>query len=104
MSFLEPNDFSKIDGTHIKNLKKGKFDYQDSIDLHGLRLHEAELEFYDFLDSSVEQGYRKLLVVTGKGLGSPEGNQTIKQSLTNWVNKTPHQNICSKHTIFKARD
>tara|TARA_B100001123_G_C14772199_1_gene813177 strand:- start:53 stop:490 length:438 start_codon:yes stop_codon:yes gene_type:complete len=40
------------------------------IDLHGLTLNNANKKIESFISESFEQGYKKLVVVTGKGLRS----------------------------------
>ena len=40
------------------------------LDLHGLSLNEANRKVKEFVDESFNQGYRKLLIITGKGLRS----------------------------------
>ena len=53
----EVDFFSK--NNEIHNLKK--------IDLHGYSLNDANLKVKKFLMKSFEKGYRKILIVTGKG-------------------------------------
>lgn len=89
LGFLEASDFSRIDKTHIKNLNKGNFLPEATIDLHGYRLHEAEEEFFNFIEDSYQQNRRYILVVTGKsGLGEG-GISVIKQSIPKWLNSSP---------------
>ena len=40
------------------------------LDLHGSSLNEANRKVKEFIDESFNQGYRKLLIITGKGLRS----------------------------------
>ena len=40
------------------------------LDLHGLSLNVANREVKEFINESFYQGYRKLLIITGKGLRS----------------------------------
>ncbi len=88
MTYLSPSNFSRIDSTHINKFKKGSMSIDDSIDLHGLRVHEAQVEFLDFIEESYESGCRYLLVVTGKGSIS-EGGGAIRNALPNWINASP---------------
>ena len=57
----------------IKELHRGKFSVQDSIDLHGLVLDEAENALRSFLAEAKLRGYRCIKIVHGRGLRSPNG-------------------------------
>tara|TARA_Y100000758_G_C15793517_1_gene328097 strand:- start:143 stop:562 length:420 start_codon:yes stop_codon:yes gene_type:complete len=55
------NDFIK-QNTTVNKIRK--------LDLHGLSLNEANKIVKKFVIQSFEEGYRKLLIITGKGLRS----------------------------------
>ena len=44
-----------------------KSDQIKKLDLHGLTLNEANKEVKNFINKSFESGYKKILIVTGKG-------------------------------------
>ena len=46
------------------------------LDLHMLTRQQSEEELYDFLDKSYSLGFRKVRIITGKGLNS-EGRQSV---------------------------
>ena len=50
-----------------KNIKKDRI---RKLDLHGLSLDQANKNVKEFIIQSFENGYKKLLVITGKGLRS----------------------------------
>lgn len=56
--------------------KRVKID--DTIDLHGYKLDEALLATRQFLEQSVNAGYRKILIVHGKG---DNGSGVIKREV-----------------------
>ena len=58
---LEESDFFQ-DGTEINKVRK--------LDLHGISLSESNKIVKKFVVESFDQGYKKLLIVTGKGLRS----------------------------------
>ena len=60
---LKPKDIDleKIDNTISKTRK---------LDLHGFSLEESNKKVKEFLNESFHLGFRKLLIVTGKGLRS----------------------------------
>ncbi len=72
------------------------------IDLHGLKLNEANELIRKFITNAYEKGYKKLLVVTGKGLRSKIHNNpyrseemnTLKYSVPNFIQN--NQNLSEK--------
>ncbi len=53
-----------------------------TLDLHGYRIAEVESTLVKFLSSSQKRGYRWVLIITGKGLHSPEQQRSgIKQTV-----------------------
>lgn len=48
--------------------------HQDTLDLHGLTVGEAREEMARFIRSMRRRGYRKGLIIHGKGLHSTEGS------------------------------
>lgn len=65
----------------MERLMAGAFPIQDHIDLHGLSLEQAESETADFIASAVARGLRHVLIVHGKGKGSPGGVPVLKEAL-----------------------
>ncbi|MCT4592201.1 MAG: Smr/MutS family protein [Candidatus Gracilibacteria bacterium] len=59
----------------MKKQKINKYaqDIQAELDLHGMIRSEANRSIDDFLDDSVEKGFKKVLIITGKGLHSKDG-------------------------------
>ncbi|MEJ2685442.1 MAG: Smr/MutS family protein [Candidatus Sulfobium sp.] len=60
-------------GDIIRKLHEGKFSVQDSLDLHGLGLRDAESEVASFLKDSLMTGLRCVKIIHGRGLRSPGG-------------------------------
>ncbi|MEZ4600318.1 MAG: Smr/MutS family protein [Syntrophotaleaceae bacterium] len=57
----------------MKQLRQGKLAPEATLDLHGLSREQAREKVRFFLEDSVFQGRRTVLVITGKGRGSPDG-------------------------------
>ncbi|MEJ2697784.1 MAG: Smr/MutS family protein [Candidatus Sulfobium sp.] len=57
----------------IRKLHEGKFSIQDSLDLHGLNLPDAEAEVASFLKDSMRMRLRCVKIIHGRGLRSPAG-------------------------------
>lgn len=57
----------------VKRLHTGSYAVQDSLDLHGYTLEEAEREIDTFMRGSLRHGFRCLKIVHGRGLRSQNG-------------------------------
>ncbi|HBT82891.1 MAG: hypothetical protein A2091_07745 [Desulfuromonadales bacterium GWD2_61_12] len=57
----------------MKLVRQGKLFPEATLDLHGLTRDEARLRTRHFLDNSVHHGFKTVLLITGRGLRSPEG-------------------------------
>ena len=57
----------------MKQLERGEFEPSGVLDLHGLKRDEALARTRAFLCHAARRGWPLVLVVTGKGLRSPEG-------------------------------
>jgi len=65
----------------MERLAGGAFPIQDHIDLHGLTLEQAEAEAAEFIAGAVARGLRHVLIVHGRGKGSPGGVPVLKKAL-----------------------
>ena len=87
-------------------LKKGKISPEKFIDLHGLTARKAEIKVIAFLKSSYAQGFRLVLIITGKGKNSfssisvsyddIKDSGILKRSLFSWL-----RNSEVMHTILQ---
>lgn len=60
-------------GDITRKLHEGKFSVQDSLDLHGLCLNDAESAVVSFLKESLRMRVRCIKIIHGRGLRSPGG-------------------------------
>ncbi|MCB2194136.1 MAG: Smr/MutS family protein [Deltaproteobacteria bacterium] len=81
----------------MERLAQGAFPIQDHLDLHGLSLSDAQGEVADFVDSAVARGLRHVLLVHGRGKGSPGGVPVLKQGLAAWLE---HKRFARKVLAF----
>lgn len=54
-------------GKGLQKFKRGQFTINATLDLHGCTLESAEEALEDFLNECLEQQYRHLLIIHGKG-------------------------------------
>jgi DNA-nicking Smr family endonuclease len=80
----------------LKKLRKGFFGIDAEIDLHGLNTHDAKRQLLHFLHNSVEEGFRCVHIVHGKGYRSLDNLPVIKNELNRWLRQHKEvQAFCS---------
>jgi DNA-nicking Smr family endonuclease len=76
----------QVPSTVAKRLHEGYFAIEAHIDLHGLNAHEAEEAFDAFLQESIRNGIRAVLIIHGRGLCSPQ-EPVLKTKVTEWLTR-----------------
>ncbi len=67
-----PSDIYDKDKKNQKNFKRGRFKF----DLHGFTLEEANLKVREIIFFCIENKYKELLLITGKGIHSTNENDS----------------------------
>jgi len=92
MSFIAPGLQKNV----LKKLRKGYFGFDASIDLHGLTSQEAKHQLSRFLHFSIEDGYRCVHIIHGKGYRSPGNQPVLKNDINLWLRQHSEvQAFCS---------
>lgn len=73
----------------LKKLRKGKFQIEHSIDLHGMTVDAAREYLLEFLGECEADGSRHIIIVHGKGISSPDKKPVIKPMVNRWLRATP---------------
>jgi len=94
---FEKGESLGLDKSTDKKLKAGKYPIDIRIDLHGENLEDAYFKLKKTIDYAFEKGYRLILAITGKGLHSVEGKETIKSSLQNWLSYSENSSKIIKY-------
>jgi DNA-nicking Smr family endonuclease len=71
-------------GGVVKNLHEGRFSVQDTLDLHGTVMEEAETLVCSFLKEARRKSFRCIKIVHGRGLRSPNG-PVLKKAVIRWL-------------------
>lgn len=84
-----------LDGSWEKRIRAGRLTPDISIDLHGLNLAAAHVRLERLLDEAVRQGWRVLLVVTGKPRPAPLPGEdrrrgAIRAEIGDWLARSIH--------------
>ncbi|MCK5829585.1 MAG: Smr/MutS family protein [Methylococcales bacterium] len=91
-SFLAPGLQKNI----LKKLRKGYFGLDASIDLHGLTSQEAKYQLSRFLHFSIEDGFRCVHIIHGKGYRSTDNHPVLKNDVNLWLRQHKEvQAFCS---------
>ncbi len=69
----------------LRKLKRGYWPIQDDLDLHGLHSDTARRTLQAFLHHALEQRFRCVLVIHGKGLNSKSGEAVLKIRTRHWL-------------------
>lgn len=92
LSFLAPGLQKNV----LKKLRKGYFGLDASIDLHGLTSQEAKHQLSRFLYFSIEDGFRCVHIIHGKGYRSTDNHPILKNDVNLWLRQHKEvQAFCS---------
>jgi DNA-nicking Smr family endonuclease len=84
-------------------LHQGKYTIQDHIDLHGLRVSEAETALEAFFKRAVANGKQGLLIVHGRGLRSVAA-PVLKRRVSHWLTRGPWRRWVAAFASAQAYD
>ncbi|WP_414502891.1 Smr/MutS family protein [Zymobacter sp. IVIA_5232.4 C2] len=73
----------------ISKLKKGEYEWQAGLDLHGYTLEEARQELENFIHDAMTERMRCVLVVHGKAWGGLADYPVIKSHVNAWLRELP---------------
>lgn len=74
---------SGISNKTLRKLKKGQYNVEAILDLHGKTIEEARIAVDDCLQNSLLEGIRILLIIHGKGHHSQQ--PILKNKLNHWL-------------------
>jgi len=74
-----------LDPRLIVRLRRGEFAVEAYLDLHGMTQPDSKQALQEFIQASVRKGHRTVLVVPGRGLGSPGGRPVLKHATVQWL-------------------
>lgn len=77
-----------LDRATEAKFRAGKMTIAARLDLHGMTQREAHGELLVFLESAARNGRRCILVITGKGPGSP-AQGILKRAVPRWIASSP---------------
>jgi len=78
-----------VQNTYLKQIRNGKLDIQDHLDLHGYRREAARKALLDFLDHAQQASYKLVRIVHGKGYHSGDSQPVLKAMVNKWLQNIP---------------
>ena len=83
---LRPGDLHAMDRRRARRLRRGRLPIEARLDLHGLNQADAHHALQRFVQQSVTQGRRCILVITGKG-GHQGKASVLRRQVPLWLNQ-----------------
>ena len=77
---------SDVEAALQRRLARGREALAARIDLHGLTQDAARAALTGFVQRSVDDGWRAVLVITGKGVG---GDGVLRRRVPDWLAEAP---------------
>lgn len=71
----------------MKQLRRGTLVPEATLDLHGFARQDVEAKLTSFIANARHHGWQVLLVITGKGLHSPEGEGVLRSAVEDFLQR-----------------
>lgn len=78
-----------INKATVKKLRNGLIPIDESIDLHGMRSHEATRALQAFLEESLAHNLDCIEIIHGKGQRSEQAGGVLKPMVIHWLKQQP---------------
>lgn len=72
----------------MKQLRRGTLVPDATLDLHGFARQDVEAKLLSFITNARHQGWQVLLVITGKGLHSPDGEGVLRSAVEDFLQRS----------------
>lgn len=85
LEFMRPG----VQKSFLKQIRNGKVEIQDHLDLHGYRRDDARKTLLDFLNHAQQQSFKLVRIVHGKGYHSDDSQPVLKAMVNKWLQCIP---------------
>jgi len=85
LEFMRPG----IQKSYLKQIRNGKIEIEDHLDLHGYRRDDARKTLLNFLEHAQQESLKLVRIVHGKGYHSDESQPILKAMLNKWLQSIP---------------
>lgn len=87
---LDPGGSAGVDRRTDERLRRGRFEIDARIDLHGMTQTQAHAALSSFIRAGWHERRRAVLVITGKGSGpAGKGEGVLRGAVPRWLNEAP---------------
>ena len=93
-----------LDLLTVGKLQARHYSPEAHIDLHGLNSEQAFQHMVGFFRSAYYKGVRTALVVTGRGLNSPNGVPVLRFKVQQWLTQEPFRRVVLAFCTAKRED
>lgn len=93
-----------LDELIMSRLREGQLSVEANLDLHGLNASQAFEALKVFIRNAWLKDLRSVLVVTGRGRNSPDGQAVLRQKLQTWLTKEPFKRVVLAFCTAKPHD
>lgn len=93
-----------LDLLTVGHLQARHYSPEVHIDLHGLNSEQAFHNLVGFFRSAYYKGARTALVVTGRGLNSPNGTPVLRAKVAQWLTQDPFRRIVLAFCTARRED
>jgi len=93
---------ARSSSSRMRQLKRGTIRISEELDLHGFLKDEALRRLEHFIDSAFARGLQAVLVITGKGLNSPEG-PVLPPAVDVWLRDRGRGKVAEFHAAPRDR-
>lgn len=93
-----------LDLLTVGKLQARQYSPEAHIDLHGLNSEQAFQQLVSFFRGAYHKGVRTALVVTGRGLNSPNGMPVLRFKVQQWFTQEPFRRVVLAFCTAKRED
>lgn len=93
-----------LDLMTVGKLQARQYSPEAHIDLHGLNSEQAFHQLVTFFRGAYHKGVRTALVVTGRGLNSPNGTPVLRYKVQQWFTQEPFRRVVLAFCTAKRED
>ncbi len=93
-----------LDMLTVGKLQSRQYSPEMHIDLHGLNSEQAFHNLVHFFRGAYLKGARTVLVVTGRGLNSPDGSPVLRAKIQQWLTQDPFRRVVLAFCTAKRED
>jgi DNA-nicking Smr family endonuclease len=80
-----------LDKRAVRSLRRGTVAIDGRLDLHGLTQPVAHQRLGNFLARAQDNGFKMVLVITGKGLKLDGSVGVLREAVPRWLNEAPNR-------------